>query len=301
MLSGCAHLFPQRDMGGLGSAIELTGVPYFPQEDHFCGPAALAEVLVAAGIHVTPDEVAPEVYLPGREGSLQTEMVAAVRQHERLGYVLRPSLADVIAEIHDGRPVLVLQNLGLDAAPVWHYAVVVGVDPVADRFTLRSGHERALHWSTAEFLAAWRDQRWAMVVVAADEIPASADLKVWLADAEAFESLHRPDLAAQAYAAATHRWPLEGLSWAALGNARYGLHDLPGARAALERATVLSPKDGAAFNNLAQVQAELGCLDDAHTSIKRALTLETDPDRRALYQRTADSIGTLPHPSHCTS
>lgn len=287
-------------MGGSPSAIELTGVPFYPQEDHYCGPAALAELLVAAGISTSPSQVASDVYLPGREGSLQTEMAASVRQHDRLAYVLRPNIVDVIAEIHEGRPVLVLQNLGLDSAPVWHYAVVVGVDPVADRFTLRSGRERELHWSTAEFLAAWRGERWAMVVVPPDEVPAAADLAPWLADAEAFESLRRPDLAAQAYEAATHRWPLESLSWEALGNARYGLHDLPGARAALERATLLAPKDGAAFNNLAQVESDQGCVDDARATIAKALAVETDPDRRAVYERTADSIRTQPRPTRCS-
>ncbi|MEO7385334.1 MAG: hypothetical protein ABIX37_00195, partial [Gammaproteobacteria bacterium] len=48
---------------------ELTGVPFFPQTIHQCGPAALATVLGASGVIATPDELAPLVYLPGRRGS----------------------------------------------------------------------------------------------------------------------------------------------------------------------------------------------------------------------------------------
>src|SRR5262249_33165121 len=70
LLQGCASFTPQTEAlaegwpEGLPRAHELTEVPFFPQSDYQCGPAALATVMVAAGVKVTPEELVPEVYLP---------------------------------------------------------------------------------------------------------------------------------------------------------------------------------------------------------------------------------------------
>ena len=53
--------------------------PFFPQTQHQCGPAALATLLGAAGRPVSPDELAREIYLPGRGVRLQPEIAAAIR------------------------------------------------------------------------------------------------------------------------------------------------------------------------------------------------------------------------------
>src|SRR5262249_47579541 len=87
LLQGCASFTPQTEslaqgrIAGLPPARELVAVPFFPQSDYECGPAALATVMVAAGVKVTPEELVPEVYLPERKGSLQVEMLAAPRRH----------------------------------------------------------------------------------------------------------------------------------------------------------------------------------------------------------------------------
>jgi hypothetical protein len=55
-------------------------------------------------------------------------------------YVLEPEVTALAAELAAGRPVLVLQNLGLERAPVWHYAVVDGIDQ--GDVILRSGTQQ---------------------------------------------------------------------------------------------------------------------------------------------------------------
>jgi len=40
---------------GLPERTELREVPFFPQEEFQCGPAALATVLAASGVKVTPE------------------------------------------------------------------------------------------------------------------------------------------------------------------------------------------------------------------------------------------------------
>ena len=66
-LPGCAGLWPQTKMlaqGGLPAGIpervELTEVPFYPQKEYQCGPAALATALAASGVEVTPDELVPQ-------------------------------------------------------------------------------------------------------------------------------------------------------------------------------------------------------------------------------------------------
>ena len=75
----------------LPRVVLLNDTPFFPQTDYQCGPAALATVLQAQGIDIAPADLSPGVYLPGRKGSLQVEMVAAARRYRSLPYVLDAS------------------------------------------------------------------------------------------------------------------------------------------------------------------------------------------------------------------
>ena len=90
-VAGCAALTPAQRQAFIDHGLPATAMvdtPFFPQEQHQCGPAALATVLVWSGVHTSPEALTDEVYLPGREGSLQIEMVAATRRPP-------PRLADV--------------------------------------------------------------------------------------------------------------------------------------------------------------------------------------------------------------
>ena len=148
LLAGCAApqvsgLIEQRP-AGLADSAEIAATPFFPQEDYQCGPAALAAALVHAGRDATPELLLPQVYLPGRKGSLQAEMLAATRRQELVAFVLAPRLEDLLRELAAGTPVLVLQNLAPWPVDVWHYAVVVGYDHDKGEVILRSGETCAL-------------------------------------------------------------------------------------------------------------------------------------------------------------
>jgi ABC-type bacteriocin/lantibiotic exporter with double-glycine peptidase domain len=130
-------------------------VPFFPQTDYQCGPAALATILAHEGLAVDPDSLAPAVYTEGLRGSLQAELLAATRRHGLVPYPLSPDPATLVAEIDSGKPVLVLQNLGLDRLPIWHYAVVVGFDAERHEVLLRSGTERRRTERLSRFLRSW--------------------------------------------------------------------------------------------------------------------------------------------------
>ena len=104
-----------------------------------------------AGREATPETLLSQVYVPGRKGSLQAEMLAAARRHRLVAYTLAPRLADLLHEIAAGNPVLGLQNLGLDWVPRWHYAVAIGYDLEERQIVLRSGVTHRLAMSLDTF------------------------------------------------------------------------------------------------------------------------------------------------------
>lgn len=251
----------------------LDATPFFAQEDYQCGPAALAMVLQSAGTPVTPDALVPEVYLPARQGSLQAEMLAATRRHGLLAYVLAPHLADLLAEIASGHPVVVLQNLSLPVWPRWHYAVAVGYDLEHGDIILRSGTTRELRMTLANFEHTWaRSGYWAMLALQAGRFPAVVNQDRYLAASAALERV-QPGEARNAYAAALGRWPQDVLALLGAGNAAYALHDLAGAESAYRRATQVRPDLADAWNNLAQVLHERGLQAEALAAGRTAVKL----------------------------
>jgi tetratricopeptide (TPR) repeat protein len=268
---GCATGPEHRALLGAGAPVELTEVPFFPQEAYQCGPAALATVLVAAGVPTEPDALAPQVYVPERRGSLQAELLAATRRHGRVPYLLPGHISPLLEEVRAGRPVLVFQNLGLERWPVWHYAVLVGFDPARGTVLLRSGTERRMRVRARPFLASWdRAGRWSLVAADPARPPAGADVLGWLQAAAPFESTGAIDTAATAYEAAVARWPGEPAAWTALGNARYHQQRLQEAAGAYRQALELDPAHWVARNNLIQALIDLGCPAPAKAWAKRA-------------------------------
>jgi tetratricopeptide (TPR) repeat protein len=217
-------------------------------------------VLGASGVNVTPEEISPLVYLPGRRGSLQIEMQAAPRQYGRIGYRVEPELDAILAEVTAGRPVLVLHNYGLPFLPRWHYAVVVGYDGARDRVLLRSGKVKRQELSAANFMRAWDNaDRWGLVLLRAGELPQSPDKDRYLQAAADFERVATPRDALATFEAATRQWPQDPVAWVGLGTASYRNGDLRLAAANYRAALKIDSTQTAARNNLAMTLLDLGC------------------------------------------
>jgi tetratricopeptide (TPR) repeat protein len=259
-LAGCASGPQYRSLSSVEQPVELAEVPFFPQEEYQCGPAALATVLTDAGVDITPDRLVEQIYIPDRRGSLQAELLAATRRQGLVPYLLPGAIDPLIEELHSGRPVLVFQNLRLERWPVWHYAVLIGYEPEGKRFILRSGTEYRQRSAARQFLGTWdRAGRWSMVVASPSEPPASADVLAWLQAVAQFESTGDLASAAQGYEAAVARWPESASAWAALGNARYREERLEDAVMAYQNALVRSADHWTARHNIVHAYLELGC------------------------------------------
>jgi predicted double-glycine peptidase len=276
LLSGCASLLPQTAAlreglpQGLPEKVELAEVPFFPQTEFQCGPAALATSLAAFGVKVTPEDLVSQVYLPERKGSLQVEMLAAARRHGMISYLLAPRFEDLLREIAAGTPVIVLQNLGLTEG--WHYAVAIGYDYEEGRLILRSGEEKRqeMLFPVHEFV--WmRSGYWAMVTVPPDRIPATADENRWLASISAVERAGGTRPARTAYETFLKRWPANVNAAVGLANTHYALGELPKAETVLREAALKQPDSVIVLNNLAMTLSDQGRNEEALPYVERAI------------------------------
>lgn len=304
-LGGCATPGPApSNWGGAGSSVELEKTPFFPQQNDQCGPAALATVLAASGLHVTPAELVGEVYLPGRQGSLQAEMIAAARSRGRLPYLLPSEPEAMLEELRAGRPVLVLQKLGAGPWPLWHYAVLVGIDAAGERVLLRSGVEERLEMPASRFLASWtRAGSWALVMLRPGELPARPLLEPYMTAAAGFEALGRLDDAERAYAAAAVAWPESALPLVGLANVAYVRSDLPRAESDYRAAVALDPQNVVALNNRAETLVRMGCPGQALRVAREAQALAADGPFEPAVRETLAGIaaGGGPERTDCPS
>lgn len=280
VLSGCSAIIPQTEAlrdnfpSKLPKHIELDKVPFFPQEDYQCGPAALATILVNAGIKVTPDELVGQVYLPARQGSLQIEMLAAARRYGMVSYQLAPQFKDLLREVAAGNPVIVLQDYGVWPIPVWHYAVIVGYDYQNGELLLRSGKKPRLKIPFAILEYTWKESEyWAMVVVPPDRIPETANEFDYLIAVAALENLGNTRAAKQAYTTFLGRWPDNLTGTIGLANVLYATGELHEAELALRGALKKNPESVALLNNLAQTLSDQGKNDEALKLIEQASAL----------------------------
>ena len=285
-LHGCASLQAEQTRAMLAqppadipARLALYGTPFFPQSALQCGPAALATVMQAAGVQITPDELTRSVFLPGRQGSLQIDMLAAPRSHGLISTRIAPHMSGLLHEVAAGHPVVVLLNLGLGIYPMWHYAVVMGYDLPAGDVLMRSGTTELQRMPMFTFEHTWaRSGQWAFVVQPPSQLPASASETDVSDGRVAFERLAAPPQSILAYRTALHKWPHNLLMNLGLGNALFASGDVRGA-ADVWQATVAEHDSAAAWNNLAMARLALGegqaALEAAQHAVKRAQAAES--------------------------
>ncbi|GIZ50199.1 PA2778 family cysteine peptidase [Noviherbaspirillum aridicola] len=294
VLSGCATkrvaTLQQDWPAGLAPAALLRDVPFHPQEDYQCGPAALAMAAGAAGVTVRPEDLVSQVYLPARQGSLQLEMLATARRMGLVAYTLEPDLEPLLREVAAGNPVIVLQNLSFGFAPVWHYAVAIGYDRARNLLIVHSGRNERMEMSLHAFERTWeRGGRWAMLAMPPARLPATASASRY---ATAVATLERSSQRAAhtAYRTALGRWPSDPVLRLGAGNTAYGLGDLQAAAAEYRALVDAHPGFADGWNNLAQVLFEQGRKREAVAAIDKAVALggpRLDGYRQLRQQITA--------------
>lgn len=299
LLAGCASTPPWPDpiqpqaQPLADSRLLLEEVPFYPQEQYQCGPASLATMLNTHDLATDPDILKTLVYLPGREGSLQVEMVAGARSHNMLVYPLRPEIGSVLAEVAAGNPVLVMQNLRFNWWPQWHFAVVVGYDHHEQSLILNTDTRQHYAMPYKTFHATWdRAERWARVIVPPDQLPATAETLPYLRAAHDLETTGHTVAAQRAYQTAERHWPDQPAPIMALGNLAYAENKPASAASYFLRAVNRFPAFAEGWNNLAFSLNATGCPEQA----ARAMTCATHlaPDRFGGGQSSLPETPALP-------
>jgi len=290
----CAHFSHELNslsVSELPGSMEISSVPFYPQEAYQCGPAAMAMVLQWTKANVSPQDLIPKVFVPAKKGSLQPALISAARRYNRLAYPIK-GVEALVKELAAGHPVIVLQNLGLKWFPRWHYSVPIGYNLAKSIFILHSGKEARRRMSWMLFMRTWkRADYWGLVVLPSGQLPASADEQSYLRAVLGLEQARQFKGAAAAYTAALERWHSSLGALMGLGNCHYALGDLIGAELAFRHAAEAHPTSGASFNNLAHVLAEQGRYAEALQMAIRAVDI--GGANKPLYLQTLQEIRTI--------
>src|SRR5687768_13903322 len=134
---------------------QIQNVPFENQTQGYCGPSALAMVMQWTGQTITVGEIAPEVYIDGQKGSLQTDLISASRRHGLLAVPIQ-GMEPLLKELAAGHPVIVFENLGFSWYPQWHYSVAIGYDLESQELIMHSGKTANKHLSLNHFERGWK-------------------------------------------------------------------------------------------------------------------------------------------------
>ncbi|MCS3903247.1 tetratricopeptide (TPR) repeat protein [Methylohalomonas lacus] len=293
LLAACAtpqYRAIEQQPGDLPPRASVDDVPFIAQEVLYCGPAALAMTLNWAGVDTSQAEVADQVYTPGRDGTLPSDLLSGARRNGVLA-VKVASLRDLLAEIEAGHPVLVFQNLGLSFWPQWHFAVATGYDLEQDTLTLHSGTQADHVTDLNSFSRTWqRADNWAITVTPPDRLPQRADAAAILSGAAGLERAGHSSAARQAYQALSERWPENVTAWMGLGNTSYQLEQHDRAIESFRAALDIKPEYAPAWNNLAYSLLQVGQHEAAVAAARRAVEFAGDEAER--YRQTLAEIET---------
>lgn len=254
----------------------IKNVPFYAQQAFYCGPTTLAEVANFNGVASTPNAIAPLTFVPGLEGSLQVEMLAATRTLGMVAYSQRGSMALLLRLLADNIPVIVLQNNAIALLPQWHYAVITGYDLDAQEVIMHSviTEDHRLNFSTFE--RTWqRGNFWMLAMLPADKTSGSLEPFTYLKACQDLLDTGHERTGLEALHSAIRQWPDYWLGYFLLGN-----HYLPSApQKAVEvyREGYSSAKNEALYlNNYAYALGELHCYTKAEAIILEGLVLSPD-------------------------
>ena len=122
ILIACSTVSVQFD----SNPILLNNVPFYPQEEYQCGPSSLAGVLNYWGVHVSPDDIAKEIYSKSARGTLTIDMVLYAQKMGLSATHYRGSVDNLKKNIDSGYPIIVLVDYGISLYQVNHFMVVIG-------------------------------------------------------------------------------------------------------------------------------------------------------------------------------
>ena len=257
----------------------IAQVPFFPQQQFFCGPTTLSEVAGFYGLPHSPDTIAPRTFIPGREGTLQIEMVAATRQLGLVAYAERSSMSQLLSLVAENIPVIVLQNNSIGWLPQWHYAVVIGYDLNSAEVIMHTGLTATYRLNFATFERTWqRGNYWLLAMLPTDKISARLDPFVYTKAGQDLLATQQTATGLAALQTATQQWPDYWLPYFLLGNHYFATKPQTAAHW-FAKGLPFAQQQVPYLNNYAMLLSTLGCQPQATLLIEAALQQAPNDDK----------------------
>jgi ABC-type bacteriocin/lantibiotic exporter with double-glycine peptidase domain len=163
LLLGCAvHADTARPPIG-GPYIE--GVPFYPQNEYMCGPAALASVIGYYGSASGMEDVAAEVYSEKLKGTLPMDLLIYAREKGFEAKYYKGSFSGLKESLSRGEPLILFLNLGYGFYPVGHYIVAIGMDEKAGVVFAHSGMKKEDRFTMKELEKSWSKTGYSTLLV----------------------------------------------------------------------------------------------------------------------------------------
>ncbi len=294
LLGGCAaDLSSLKNDPSLPPAASIENLKPFQQDEHQCGAAALATVLLWAGFEgETPQTLAPLVYTPKKEGSFLFDLAREARNRGFLAFAASGGLKALLAEVGRGKPAIVLENRGLGLYPVFHYSVAAGYDLSRETITLLEGEEKATEHSLGVFANTFgRSGSHYLLILRSGELPATESPTLILQGIADLEKAAGSKAALPYLQSYKARFPENWLGRFALGNSCYAAGDKKCAEEEFLSASQISPERPEPLNNLALLKKEAGmdaqAVEFAKRAVEKALSQGLD---HAPYEETLREV-----------
>ena len=161
-------LFPPALFAGAGPGENILDVPFYPQEEFQCGPAALASVMNYWGDSLLPGEIAEDVFSKNARGTLNLDLVlyARARSFEATHGEMTPE--GIRGSIDRGAPVIALVDSGFWLVKKGHYVVVVGYSnsDSGGVLVVHDGLKKNRRIALKDFLRQWgRSGHWGLILI----------------------------------------------------------------------------------------------------------------------------------------
>lgn len=277
LLTGC-QTPPQTSLlqvepPAIASSHLIPEVPFYPQQEYFCGPTTLAEVAGFYGLNKDPATIAPATFIPGLQGTLQIEMVAATRQLGLVAYAQRGTMAQLLSLVAENIPVIVLQNNSIAWYPQWHYAVVIGYDLHSKEVILHTGVTEAYRLDFSTFERTWaRGSYWLLAMLPPGKTSPLLEPFIYTKASQDLLNTQQVHSGIAALQSATTQWPDYWLPYFLLGNYYFSSQPTEAARW-FEKGLPFAQQEISYLNNYAVLLSEQGCKAKATTLIEAALQL----------------------------
>jgi tetratricopeptide (TPR) repeat protein len=197
----------------------IESVPFYPQQEFYCGPTTLSEVFNYYGTQNSPETIAPNTFIPKQQGTLQVEMSVAARQHGFLAYSDSGTLSKIISLVSDNIPVIVFQNVSTSWFPQWHYALVIGYDIPSRKFILHTGLTPKHLMSFELFERTWaRGEYWMLAPLPPEKISKYLDPFIFINAAYDMLNIANEERGIHFLKSATKQWPENWLPYFLIAN-----------------------------------------------------------------------------------